>query len=884
MDNRARSPVPNHRDLVRDFAMMLCRRSLLPVFLAVGLATVATSAKPPNRVPSPSPGDPPVETGIGVLGYQPPEVADVRLSDTILHQDTTGGVIQQLLGASGNRGGGFGLVWRDQRDGMLGIYCARLDADGNLREPERSVSSAPGTTRRYDPTIAIGPDGAGIAAWVARHAPGGQRPRLRCFNAEGAWYSADLLVPPTAGGPGQSRSGVAGDSDVRTPVALARRDGSRTLLWIEHGRVRSADFDVAGSPLRPVADFGPAGTEAAAGLFAVEDAAGGVAAVWNGKQGAWLARRGPGSTKSTDVQLGEGRASGLAADPDGGVWSLIQRQDAAVLRHTGADGKAQGPDILRPFAALRGLALAATDGGLALLATCGTAPATKPRGPGRGRDGVAGPGSSALPGSIEPQRGEPQPRGGQREPPAAKPSGPVHLELVLLDARGASAESAPLAVTTAEARDVERAFLASNGTHVLVAWNDTRLGDSDVFARVVDTTAQGGARLGPEKRVNTDYASSDQIYPDVDAVGERGWSVWQDRRAGAGSLFARRFDATGPLGSEIELPVGIGDDAPVNAPGGASEPCVSMRPDGSMLATWTQRDPERARVHGQVLDRDGRPRAPRIEIDSRPPPSLERAATSALSGDRGWIAVWPAGGKLGIFGRRIAPDGTLAGPARRISEPGDDETMHADVTLLDDGRSIAAWTVHEAGAAVDKGWSLRARFLDADGGPKGGELRFEPSRRWQDHDPALAAAVNGGFMLAWCSGIPSDPTHDVNVRLFDAQGRPAGPNVTPCFFANEQDYPDITRLADGSYAVAWEDDVSYYDQSYVRRISADGKSMGPMMRIGTLETLFVLDRVVPRITAFGDGWAAVFADRQRSKGFDARLKIVGRRFDPPGGG
>jgi hypothetical protein len=139
-------------------------------------------------------------------------------------------------------------------------------------------------------------------------------------------------------------------------------------------------------------------------------------------------------------------------------------------------------------------------------------------------------------------------------------------------------------------------------------------------------------------------------------------------------------------------------------------------------------------------------------------------------------------------------------------------------------------------------------------------------------------------MMAWCSGIPSDPTHDVNVRLFDAQGRPAGPNVTPCFFANEQDYPDITRLADGSYVVAWEDDVSYYDQSYVRRISADGKSMGPMMRIGTLETLFVLDRVVPRITAFGDGWASVFADRQRSLGFDARLKIVGPRFDPPEGG
>jgi len=139
-------------------------------------------------------------------------------------------------------------------------------------------------------------------------------------------------------------------------------------------------------------------------------------------------------------------------------------------------------------------------------------------------------------------------------------------------------------------------------------------------------------------------------------------------------------------------------------------------------------------------------------------------------------------------------------------------------------------------------------------------------------------------MMAWCSGLPSDPTHDVNVRLFDAQGKPAGPNMTPCFLANEQDFPDIARLADGSFAVAWEDDVSYYDQTYVRRIGADGKSMGPWMRINQLDSLNVADRVAPRITGLGDGWAAVFADRKRSLGFDARIKIVGAGFDPASGG
>jgi len=219
-----------------------------------------------------------------------------------------------------------------------------------------------------------------------------------------------------------------------------------------------------------------------------------------------------------------------------------------------------------------------------------------------------------------------------------------------------------------------------------------------------------------------------------------------------------------------------------------------------------------------------------------------------------------------------------------VSEASDDETTNAAVTLLDDGRLVVAWTHHQANVGRDKGWTVRARFLDAEGAAKGSELTFEPSRRNEDHDPALSPAKNNGFMMAWCSGLPTDPTHDVNVRLFDAQGRPAGPNVTPCFLANEQDYPDITRLADGSFAVCWEDDVSYFDQSYVRRIGADGKTLGAWMRIGKLDAKSIIDRVEPRVTALGDGWASVFCDRQRSQGFDVRLKIVGPRFDAPTGG
>jgi hypothetical protein len=51
------------------------------------------------------------------------------------------------------------------------------------------------------------------------------------------------------------------------------------------------------------------------------------------------------------------------------------------------------------------------------------------------------------------------------------------------------------------------------------------------------------------------------------------------------------------------------------------------------------------------------------------------------------------------------------------------------------------------------------------------------------------------------------------------------------------------------------------------------------MRINALDTEFLLDRVAPRLAPMGGGFAAVFSDRHRSRGFDAMFKLVGPAFD-----
>ncbi len=157
MDNRARSSGFAPSTLSRVFDMT--QRHLLFLLLALAACVpVVAGTFPPNAE------DQKHDPELGFLGFQPPEVGAIRVADALLHQDTTGGVIQQLLGIGGSQGGGFGLVWRDQRDGTLGIFCARVDADGVLREPERPVTATQGTTRRFDPAVAIAADGSGAVA------------------------------------------------------------------------------------------------------------------------------------------------------------------------------------------------------------------------------------------------------------------------------------------------------------------------------------------------------------------------------------------------------------------------------------------------------------------------------------------------------------------------------------------------------------------------------------------------------------------------------------------------------------------------------------------------------------------------------------------------
>jgi hypothetical protein len=301
-----------------------------------------------------------------------------------------------------------------------------------------------------------------------------------------------------------------------------------------------------------------------------------------------------------------------------------------------------------------------------------------------------------------------------------------------------------------------------------------------------------------------------------------------------------------------------------------------MRANGDWLMVWQMLTDAGAVVRAQALRADGKALGAPFTLDEGHFTLGNAAAAAvALQEDRGYVVLWARANQGGIWSRRIGVDGALQGAPRRVSDEGDEECANPALALLDDQRLIAVWDRHKEGGA----WTIRGRFLDADGSKKGDELSFEPSQRNQDWDPCVAPAANNGFVLSWCSGEPTDFSRDVVARVYNARARPPGPLLTVCYMANEQDFPQIVRMADGSYVVAWEDDVSYYDHTYLRRILPSANAMGPIVRLNELETKACEDRVAPWIATLGDGLVGTFGDRRRSLGWDVYVRILGPRFD-----
>lgn len=410
------------------------------------------------------------------------------------------------------------------------------------------------------------------------------------------------------------------------------------------------------------------------------------------------------------------------------------------------------------------------------------------------------------------------------------------------------------------------ASAAWDGTDYVVAYPRTPAASSfvfDVYSRRVGT----GGTVGPEVPVAA--AAGSLELPEVASLGDGSAEVvWTAHGAGAAASGADVVGAAVAGDGTVGAPVDISAGLPRQ-----TRSRVAAHPSGQLMVYLSETSGG-SRVLAQRLTAAGLPLGGPVEI--------ARGGESQLGHpDLAWngasyLAVWQASG--GVFGRRLAADGTPLGPPH---------ILLAGHTLPSVGALGGDFLV--AGVELHffhepQSWLGVARVSGADGQP----IDLEPALvRGGFELESRTVALGGRWLVVWESQARHDTSSSsIRAAFVGADGVPETPFLVDG--SGTGDDPDVALSGDGGEAlVVWHGTPGDGTAVFARRVAADGTLPGG--RIDVADAAH--DQVTPAVAWDGTGYQVAWVDYRALTGLEqlrgdlwaARVAADGTVLDPGGG-
>ena len=181
----------------------------------------------------------------------------------------------------------------------------------------------------------------------------------------------------------------------------------------------------------------------------------------------------------------------------------------------------------------------------------------------------------------------------------------------------------------------------------------------------------------------------------------------------------------------------------------------------------------------------------------------------AMAADGDFVSVWMAmdnagSGDFGVFGRLFNADGSPRGSDFVVAAPsGGSQHHNPTVAMAADGRFVVAWL-----STTGPVWDVVARRFGPNGQPLGGAFDVDPdvtgAQVIHNRDITSAMSDDGRFLVAWLQGTPGVGTHVLG-RVFDSAGQPVGATFTANNTANTERREGIGSAmdADGDFVLSW---------------------------------------------------------------------------------
>jgi hypothetical protein len=357
----------------------------------------------------------------------------------------------------------------------------------------------------------------------------------------------------------------------------------------------------------------------------------------------------------------------------------------------------------------------------------------------------------------------------------------------------------------------------------IVAWQDSRNGNPDVYAQRVD--ASGGVQWVSDG-VAVCTAGGDQAFPRITSDGAGGAIiVWSDFSGGSGDIYAQRMDASGAVRWASN---GV---AICTATGEQSSPDIASDAAGGAIITWYDYRGEMGDIYAQRITASG---AVAWAPDGIPIcAATERQSNPKITSDGagGAIVAWNDArnvSDLDVFAQRVDSSGAVqwALDGAPVCTATEDQTLQGLISGASGG-GILVWQDRRNGNDIDI-------YVQQVGGSGAVQWTLDGvpicTAAFDQFSPRIVSDGSGGAIVAW-GDYRSGADSDIFAQRIDASGAvqwaPGG--LVLSMAAADQGIPEITSDGSGGAIAAWED-YRCGMMIYAQRIRGSGEIVGTLLQ------------------------------------------------------
>ncbi|RME92351.1 MAG: fibronectin type III domain-containing protein [Verrucomicrobia bacterium] len=365
----------------------------------------------------------------------------------------------------------------------------------------------------------------------------------------------------------------------------------------------------------------------------------------------------------------------------------------------------------------------------------------------------------------------------------------------------------------------------------------------------------------------------DQVLPALSLSAQGGYLVWQDASIDAAGLGIAARKLNNSLSPEVARTFRVNE----TTEGDQENAQVQLLPDGGAVFVWQGGPQGDQDIYARILGPDGVFRTGEFRVNSTSADHQSDPRVALLK-DGNLVVVWTSigqdGSMKGVYGQRLAPDGSKIGPEFRVNDFTEFNQRSPAVAGLPDGDFVVVWVTEQQRFlnSVD----LMARRFHADGTPVSGEALVNNNTN-VCANPVIAAAPNGDFVIAWSSLATGNLYEywDVLVKAYAPDGTPRGNPVRVNEFIPGPQFGPSLAVQDGVVLVTWTS--TFQDGSregvYGRLMSTRGEPLGGEFRVNTLTT----SRQIQPVAA-ADGAGRFLVAWSSYVGGPASFEILAQRY------